>query len=54
MEQIGGLDAWRFVLSCQSEGSTYDEEMLGIMEGGDLLWLLWGYGEPVGFRRCGG
>lgn len=53
VRQVGELDAWQFALECQSEGSIYDDVFTGLLEGPDVLWLLWGR-DPVKFTRCPG
>ena len=51
IEQIGELPAFRLGLTCQSEGSTYDEDLLILWTTSDTLWQFSGP-EPVQFFRC--
>ena len=53
IEQVGELPAFRLGLTCTAEGSTYDDAFVGLLEGPDVLWLLWGR-DPVKFTRCPG
>jgi hypothetical protein len=50
--QIGQMNAWRLVLECSSEGDTYDDATLVMLESRDILWRWFGAGEPVRFTRC--
>ena len=54
VSQIGELRAWRLGLECQSEGASYDEDTLVMLESDDVLWRFWGTGAPVKFVRCSG
>lgn len=47
-----GLNAWVIDMTCQAEGDFYDERQL-LMVDGDTLWIWYGGGEPLEFRRCG-
>lgn len=49
--QDTGLNAWVIDLACQSEGDTYDERRL-VMVDIDRLWMWFGGDEPILFERC--
>lgn len=51
-EQVGMQSAWRLVFVCQSEGETYDEETLIMLDGRDTLYRWDGVGAPLAFTRC--
>ena len=51
VSEIGELNAWTLTVSCQSEGETYDESQL-VMVDGDTLFMWWGADEPIRFTRC--
>lgn len=53
-QQIGTTDAYRLTTRCQSEGSTYDDALLVILEGPDRLWQVFGGFDAVAFLRCPG
>lgn len=50
--RIGQTRAWLIGLACQSEGSLYDDRMLVIMEGQDVMWQQYQGLEPIRFQRC--
>ena len=51
---IRGAGAVHLRLSCQSEGSTYDEDRVVMRtdETGLAVWIWFGSGDPVLFQRC--
>jgi len=48
--QPGG--AWTLALDCSSEGDTYSDQTLLMLEDNDTLWRWFGAGAPVRFTRC--
>ncbi len=51
-ERIGDISAWRLVLTCTGEGTTYDDERLLMLSEDDRLWEFDGIWEPLGYTRC--
>ena len=43
--------SWAIDMVCQSEGSTYDDQMLVLLAGADELYIYRGFA-PVRFNRC--
>lgn len=50
--QAGDQRAWILDMVCQSEGSTYDEQILVMLADDDTLWQFHGAGAPTQFTRC--
>lgn len=47
----GIAHSWALRLVCQSEGDSYDDEMMVLMAGPDELYIYRGFA-PVRFTRC--
>ncbi|MCR8723669.1 hypothetical protein [Frigidibacter sp. ROC022] len=45
---------WTLMLSCESEGDSYQEPRLLMLAEPDVLWMFFGGGDPIRFTRCGG
>ncbi len=46
-----GLYAWILRMTCEAEGSTYDDARLVMVSGNDM-WMWFGGDAPVRFHRC--
>jgi len=44
---------YRLIMECSSEGDTYTDHKVLMMDGADVLYIWFGAGEPVKFLRCG-
>ena len=54
VQEMDSAGAVHLRLSCQSEGSTFDEDRLVMRtdETGLAIWVWFGAGEPILFQRC--
>lgn len=52
VNDIGVGRGWAFELSCYSEGSSYEENWLLLLENTDIAWIWRGGGPPLSFTRC--
>ncbi len=50
--QIGATPSWTIDMECQSEGSTYDERILVIVESSTRIWQVFPGLEAIAFDRC--